>query len=350
MPDPEEIAFGDYLDQSQTQDTPTVVDDPIEPKAPEAIKPDPIEPVVPAAPTAATPVTGPAPIEPVTDEVTDPVEEPLWKELLTKSGYDLGNEEFEDTPEGLLKMTEKLSEKRAEETLDAIFEAFPSVKRHLEFVRMGGDPEKLLAIEQEPEWTKFDITTDEAQKNVLRQYFKARGEAQEFIEDTIEMYGDKKILADRAASARKALADHQESRKQALVEQQKQIEAKNRAAAEETWKSVQKRVNEANDLNGLPVSVKDRGAFLDYISKPVDRHGRTQRDLDAAKLDLDKQLTLDYILYKQFKLGNVIQAKARTEAAESLRSRLRGADNRKPSGRQPGNPTGEEVVTLDELL
>ena len=53
-------------------------------------------------------------------------------EVLDKLGYDLEGDNYEDTADGLVTMTEDIASKIADDRIDKIMDSFPLVKKHLE--------------------------------------------------------------------------------------------------------------------------------------------------------------------------------------------------------------------------
>lgn len=258
--------------------------------------------------------------EPSDDEST------IVSEVIEGLGLEFGeDEEFEDTPEGLVKLANVASTKLASEKLGKIFASHPTLKAHVEYLQKGGDPDKFFqTYTPEVDYEKMELKEDDAdgQKALLTNYFKLRGEDTEFINDMIESYEDKGTLKARADKALEALKKSQSDRKEKLLEEQREADAAKQKAAEAEWQEIQTIVNEGEDLAGIPMSKKDRTGLMDYISKPVTREGYTQRDLDMQKADLKTQLALDFLMYKKLKLGEFIDKKATTKSTKTLKERM----------------------------
>ena len=356
MPDQEtseefDISFDDILvDTPAAEETPAA-----EPKA-EITELETKPEVKPEAEAEETPAEEP-PVETpaATTEEEPPAEEPpaeeddsVVAEIMTHFGYEI-EEEFEDTPEGLKELTKTIGEKMTADTLDQLFEKYPSVKEHLEFAQQGGDPRQFMSdYAKEVEYSNIEVKEDDVktQKALLQHYFAARGDEKEFIQDTIDMYEDKGVLLEKSGQAKTALANAQKGRREAAMEWQR-LEAKTREEeAVETWKTVTELVKKSDSLGGIPVAQRERSRFLDYISKPMDANGNTQRDLDNAKLSLEQQLTADYLLFKGMKLDSFIGKKARTAASESLKDRL-SKNTAKAKGHRTDTPASDVVESLD---
>jgi len=248
----------------------------------------------------------------------------LISEVMSKLGYDFGEETFEDTTEGILELTRSAAEKISTETLDNIFNTHPSLKEHFEFLQNGGRSEDYVQMNSEPDFANLDISgNSDIQKQLLTDYFLAKGEDEAFAQDMIESYEDKGTLAQKAEAAKAAFAKVQTDRRNELLTTQREAAEAKRQATIETWNTVKATVSKATEFSGIAIPEKDRNKFMEYISAPVDKDGRTARDLAASKLTLEQQLTLDYLLFKGMNVGAMVGAKAQTIAANNLRTRLK---------------------------
>ena len=98
---------------------------------------------------------------------------------------------------------------------------------------------------------------------------------------------------------------------------------------------------------------RDKAKFIEFISAPIDKQGRTQRDLAASKLNLEQQLAMDFLLFKGVDLKKFVDAKAGTKQALSLRDRLKTAP-RPSGGKHNPNVSGPlselDTITIDDLI
>jgi ribosomal protein L9 len=287
--------------------------------------------------------------EPVSEEPADEEESTVVGEIIEKFGYEI-EDEFEDTTEGLTKLTQTISEKLAVETLDNLFEKFPTVQKHLEFVQQGGDPNEFMrAFTPEVDYSNIQIKEDDSasQKKVLTDYFIARGTEKDFIGDMLESYEDKGTLKDKAEAARKALADAQGAQRQATLEQQREQHERSRQETEQMWGNVNTLISESDNLSGIPISQREKGKFFDYISKPVDSNGATQRDVDFQQAGLDQKLAVDFLMFKGFDIDKFIGKKATTKAAKSLKAKLESNSKKAKSVRTANSSISGDIDSLD---
>ena len=270
-------------------------------------------------------------------------------EIIEKFGYEI-EDEFEDTTEGLTKLTQVISERLAVETLDNLFEKFPTVQKHLEYMQQGGDPSDFMrAFTPEVDYSRVEIKDEDTntQKRILNDYFIARGTEENFIGDMIESYEDKGTLKDKAEAAKKALSDAQASQRDAELNRQKVEAEEQRKETEEMWRSVGTTIHENNDLAGIPISQRDKAKFFEYISKPINAEGATQRDMDFQKAGLDQKLAVDYLVYKGFDIGKFIGKKATTKAAKSLKTKLENHSKKAKSVRTANSSVSGDIDSLD---
>jgi predicted transcriptional regulator YdeE len=292
------------------------------------------------------------PLKAVGQDAGTEAETTITGEIRDYFGYEL-DEEFEDTPEGLKALTKTIGEKMAMETLDEIFNAHPTIKAHLEYVQNGGDPNNFMrAFSPEVDYSTVKLEEDtpearEVAKVVLKTYFQKRGDDPAFVDDMIEAYEDKGEIIKKGNAAAAALASVQASERNYVMEQQRAQRVAQEEASKKTWETVTDLVTKSDSLGGLAVAPRERTKFLDYISKPIDKHGRTQRDLDSSKLSLEQQLAADFLLYKGMDLGKITGTRATTAAAQTLKERMAGMSKKVKGSKQPSSPSGNVIDSLD---
>lgn len=247
---------------------------------------------------------------------------PLTKELATMLGFEF-EEEFEDSVEGILGLTKAAATKLAEQELDEIFNAYPEVKSLLEYLNLGGDPNKFMDTAfPKTDYTTIELTDDERQHEMLvTQELLLKGYSQEDIQAELEDYKAGGILENKAKRALASLKKHQVAEQQSIVENQRKEFEKQQREIEEYWNGVNKTITDSNQFKGLTIPEVDKKALFDYISKPV-KDGKSQRDLDVEASDMETRLAVDYLLMKKFNLSNLVINKAKSMQAKSLRDRL----------------------------
>lgn len=284
------------------------------------------------------------------EDVADEADDTVVGQILAKLGYE-AEDEYEDTTEGLLKLTQDMSAKIAEDQLDQLFEQFPLVKNHLEYVLNGGDSQEFMqAYDPQRDYNKIEIDEDDvrSQKEILADYFAAKGHDKDFIEEMIEDYEDTGKLFQKSKAAKNALAQQQNAQRHQLLEQQKQQRAQQEKEQTEFWNGVYETISNADEFAGIAVPKRDKAKFFDYVSKPVTKEGFTQRDLDHREAQMDVKLAIDYLMYKGFNLDQIINTKAKTRATASLRDRISKNEERVKSARKASRRPSTNV-DLDSL-
>lgn len=245
-------------------------------------------------------------------------------------GYDIENE-YADTEEGLVEFTKDIAQNIAEDQLNELFEQFPLVQKHLDFVLAGGDSEKFFqAYNPNLDYSQYEIDQNDSrtQKAFVSEYFKTKGHDEEFIKDMLEDYEDSGKLYDKAIVAQKQLATIQSREREQIVEQQKRERAEQEKAQEEFWENVAATIDQGKEFAGIRIPEKEKAKFFDYISAPVDKTGKTRRDMDYANSDLDVKLAIDYLMYKGMNLQDIITTKAKTESVKNLRDKIQRNEER----------------------
>jgi len=246
-------------------------------------------------------------------------------EILDKLGYDLEGDNYDDTAEGLANMTEDVASKMADDRIDEVLEAFPLVKKHLDYVLAGGQSQNFMeAYDPNLDYNEINIEEDDhrSQKAILGDYLELKGHDNDFIEEMLNDFEDTGKLYQKAEAAREALAKHQTGKRNKMIENQR-VETENmKQKQEDFWSNVSNTIEDSESFAGINIPKRDKNKFFDYLSTPVTKEGYTQRDVDHSKADIDVKLAIDYLMYTGFDLSDIISNKAQTQNAKTLRERI----------------------------
>lgn len=287
-----------------------------------------------------------------TKSEADGIEDTVISEVLGNLGYELEGD-YADTVEGLTQMTQDVAQTMAEDQLDNLFEQFPEIQKHLEYVMNGGDSKQYYSMgTRMNSISGAQVTEDNVmmQRAVLTEYFRVKGHDDEFISELLTDYevGDK--LYGKAVKAKEALVKYEQSQQAQTLEQQKAAQAQQRQEAQSFWSEVNDTIQESREFSGIVVQQRDKKKFFDYVSQPVDKQGNTQRDLDHEGADMDVRLAIDYLMFKGFKLEDMIKAKAKTETAKTLRKQIRSSAKSVKGAKGKGKSGSFDVDNLDLSL
>jgi hypothetical protein len=152
------------------------------------------------------------------------------------------------------------------------------------------------------------------QKHIVRTYLEKTGIDEEEIEEQLEILESndklkvraekyKEKLVEDAERKTKLLADESEIRQKEL---KKQDEARRNSLRETIEESVKK-----GEINGIPLSVKDRTELLPYITAPAYKlaNGNTITEFDKAFFDLKKDpvkmIALAKLIKEDLNIGSI---------------------------------------------
>lgn len=276
--------------------------------------------------------------------------ESIVAEVLSKLGYDLEEGSYEDTPEGLANMTTDIASEMADERIDEVLEAFPLVKKHLDYVLAGGQSQNFMeAYDPNLDYDKVQIEQDDhrSQKAILGDYLELKGHDNDFIEEMLNDFEDTGKLYAKAEAARGALAKHQNAKRDQLITQQREETSRQREELNNFWDNVSDTIEDSDSFAGIAVPKRDKAKFFDYLSTPVNRQGQTQRDIDHAGAEMEVKLAIDYLMYTGFDLSDIISNKAKTQNAKTLRERIGRNEDRVKSTRKSSRRNSK--LDLDSL-
>lgn len=286
-------------------------------------------------------------VEPSDD--TENTDDTVVSEVLSKLGYEV-DQAYEDTSEGLAEMTKDIASQMADDRIDQVLEAFPLVKQHLQYVLNGGQSENFMqAYDPNLDYNRIELAEDDSrsQKAILSDYFITKGHDKEFIKEMIEDYEDSGKLHNKAEAARQALGKVQAQQKEQMVAKQREALEVQHKEQQDFWNGVSETIQNSTEFEGLRVPEREKAKFFDWLSRPVQQNGYTQRDIAHANSSMETKLAVDYLMYKGFNLESIINSKAKTKAATSLRDKISRSEETVKSARKKSRVS--KNVDLDNL-
>ena len=277
-------------------------------------------------------------------------ERSVISEVLDELGYDLEGAAYEDTSKGIAQMTQDLASQLADDRIDEVLEAFPLVKKHLDYVLAGGNSQQFMeAYDPNLDYNNVKLEEDDyrAQKAILGDYLHLKGHDTEFINEMLNDFEDTGKLYQKSEAARAALAKNQNAQRERMVTQQRQQQAELQETQQKFWGNISDTLDESNSFAGISIPNKEKNKFFDYLSTPVTKEGHTQRDLDHSQANLDVKLAIDYLMYTGFDLSQLIDSKAKTQNAKTLRERISANEDKVKSTRRSTRQS--KTVDYDNL-
>lgn len=289
------------------------------------------------------------------DEDDEDYDESVVTQVAKTLGFEL-NDEYEDSVEGMTEFVRDVTQSAAEEQLQNLFSQFPEVQQHLDYVLNGGNSREFFQRQgSQIDFNSLEIQEDNVnmQRAIVAQYMQSKGLDNETIQDTLDTYEDSGRLMSNATRAKKHLADMQKQEEQQMIELQKQQYQQQQQELQEFWGEVADTIESGNEFAGIRIPDREKSNFFSYISEPVGPNGETQRDLDYSDAGVDVKLAIDYMMYSGFDLEGIIDKKARTKSARSLRDRIVSNEERVKNARRSGRKSRSfnvDDVDLNNLL
>ena len=290
------------------------------------------------------------PAEASAEETSGPIDDSVVAQVLESLGYET-DQKYEDTAEGLTQMAKDVGSNLAEEQLDTLFEKFPLVAQHLNYVMNGGESQDFMAAnDPRMDFGQMDINEKDVngQMYVLGEYFRTKGHDNKFIGELLKDYHDTGKLYKKAQTAQKHLSSLQNKQRQQMVQQQQAYQQQQYAEQEKFWNGVYDTIDQSKEFKGIAVPSREKSKFFQYLSQPVTKEGYTQRDVDYSRAEMDVKLAMDYLMFKGFNLDKIINAKARTKSTKSLKERIQTHQETVKSARK-ASKSPSKSVDVDDL-
>lgn len=278
----------------------------------------------------------------------------LYDSLQQRHGYEVEGE-FEEDLDGLSDYIDKLSEKKADEILQAKLEKYPQAKQLIDFMENGGAFETFMqAASPQEDYSRIEIQPENSSqhKQIIKHYLESKGVDEDTVVNMVSVLEDQDKLESAAKRYLGELQTEQQDKQQQLIDTQKQQAKLQQEEAQRSWEETQTLVQQGN-LGGFTIPEKNRKKFIDWMSKPVDRKGTTQRMLDSSKLSREQLLQLEYFIFKGFDLKDEITKGVARSKVNSTLSRISGKGNKLKGGSSDaGNAGGarEPIKDINSIL
>lgn len=190
-----------------------------------------------------------------------------------------------------------------------------------EYVRNGGDINTYLStVSGGMDYDNIDLSNENTQKMVLREFLAEKGFSDMQIRRKIEKYEDADILEDEAMDALESLRETKEERKKALLEEQKSNYQAMIQEQQNFYNNVIREIGALTDIRGISIPKQDKQALVDYIFK-VESDGKTRYQKDYSK-STKNLIESAYFTMKGDSLITSAKKSGETSAVEKLKSTL----------------------------
>ena len=303
-------------------------------------------------PTEEAPVA----TETVADETSEATEEDpsVIDVLRSKLGYEVpGN--FSEDYDGVAKFADAVANEIAKEQLDTVFAQFPDVEQYLQYRYNGGDPKQYFqATAPVVDYSAVEITDENVaiQRAVVEEFLQRSGYTHEEVAETVQEYVEAGILQRQANRSLGKLQKIQEQEAASLIERQKAEAQQRQETAQTQWTNIKNTIDQGQ-VRGFNIPNADRKKFYSWMSEAVDNQGRTQRLLDREKMDLETQVAMEYLLWKNFDLNKLLSNTQNTKKAQNLKQKLqqnKPASQRMKGGRNSASKAPAKLPSLKDLL
>lgn len=285
----------------------------------------------------------------------------LIKDIRDRIGVEIDVESFDETEEGVAQLATRAAEQIAQREFQRIISSDSLVRDVVQHKSNGGDPRDILYT-QYPQvdynQVVFDDANSDQHKQILRDYYRNLGEADQDIQNNISDFEQAGTLSDRAKRALEKLANMQKQQAEEVKKKQKEEEEKRLQQAKEFWDGIWNDLSGRSTINGITIPETEKRGFFDYISDPVTQDGRAKSDIDRAQRDVETQMMHDYIDYLQnvkgLSLQQLIKRSSSSAASRTLREKLNQENEKnKGGGYSPNdqNPqqTGNEEPDVETM-
>lgn len=271
-----------------------------------------------------------------TDEENEQLEQfeeqnkPFIYKLRDSYGYEeLSEKEYENTQEGFKELNNDISKIQAKTLMETMLEEYPSMQKLYEHTVVNKLPEETFLLEvQKPNYSKFDLKTDEGASEMIRLALSDKDIDEDIVEATIDKYKNEGKLKEKS----KSYFDSYEADRQSKIESQNEQSKKQQEAYQLEQDQIAKDTKQLiskGKLRGIELNVNDQKQYVDYLSKVDSESGDPQIVSDFNNLSLEDKHFINYQIFKRFELKGIESKKINKQTLDDIVNQDKSNKNNK---------------------
>lgn len=190
----------------------------------------------------------------------------------------------------------------------------------VDIVQSGGTVGELFERMNGVSYSDLDIEDEDTKRTIISDYYEARGLKADKIDKLIKDAIDSNSLEEEFTVAYNELVEREkQTQKNYLVElqTQKKLEAEN---ADKELKALEKEIFSKEEIQGFKLDKKTKEQFYSYLTK-LNKQGKTQLEIDSE--DREKQLTMAWMYFTNFNKEDFTK-QTTTTLTEKLKNKISG--------------------------
>lgn len=273
----------------------------------------------------------------IDDSDTDDKADSLYKSLIDSSGVEFSEEELKDILEtdedeaGFTKVATSVANKIAESKFNGLLEKYPMAANLMKYEINGGNPEDYFETYFPPiDYSEVKVEENDVdlQKDIISENLKDQGFDDDEIADQLKDYESGGLLFKQASRSLKLLQNSQEQKKADFTKKQETVENERKEALKQEKTKVNELVS-SGDIKGITIPDAKKGAFEDYLFKPVNEQGQSQAFIDNQKLTMEDRVLITYLQFTGMKLDELVKSQSKSTKVRSIRDSLKSDDKLK---------------------
>jgi len=273
----------------------------------------------------------------ITQEDSRPIVDVIREDLGVQLGIELPHDfTVADNLEGITKLVQEAIKTANTKSIVNFLDSNPIMKDFYQHLKLGYNPSDFTA--ENIDYKSIDTTTLDniAKLDFINKYYKKQGIANTSnLLEALKKGGEDVVNAELATALTYLDNKQKEERtnRDNLLRQQALEEAQE---VENYWNQVNSTITKGK-LGNINIPIKERQAFFDYLSKPIDKEGNSAVMKDIENEDLEFQLMTDFLRFKKYNLSELVAVLAKENKVLSLREKLEKSKKEFQTGK--GVPT-----------
>ncbi len=252
-------------------------------------------------------------------------------ELATAQGYEFVDEsgkpiEFEDSEAGYFAIAKAMAQQDTVNDINQFLDTYPSVKELFSYLQAGKTEADYYASKvQQVDYSKQTLPENESDQEVLLidMYRKVYNMPEAQAKDLVGLIKDSNNLEQRS---KEAIVTLQNWQKETSAKEQQEIadRIKDQQQKElDTLKEINQTVS-SGKLGDIQIPENAKKDFYEFLTQQTP-NGMTRAAEAYSKLSLDQQLKIEYLIYKNMDIEDLVKIKLRQEKVDLIKNRANKA-------------------------
>jgi len=255
----------------------------------------------------------------------------------------------DDSEDSIVDIVAKVAKVLSSSAVENYMQSNPELEAFRKHYLLHGSAEGYKSSTVDYDKLDYKTLTKEAKQAIIKEAYTSTGQQLtanylKYLDTLSEEDYNTEVMTNASV-----LKEQQKQKQINIDKQLKEKEIKEQQETEKYWNTVTNTIKNGK-LSNINIPLAEREAFLSYILTPVS-DGKSKDMLDAEKEDINSDLLMSYLRYKNNDISALARNIAQTQKVEGLRERM-AKNNKRNTSSDKGKTTktqNDYIPSMNEI-